>query len=144
MRHAFALATLLAVALPGCEAVSRLTDSAVCGPNPTLVEPVKTVIPTVKVAPAKGWQPGTAPVAADGLKVTALVTGLDHPRWIHVLPNGDVLVAETNAPPRPEDSKGIKAKAMGFFMKKAGAGTPSANRITLLRDANGDGVAELR
>src|SRR5687767_10478959 len=144
MRHALASAALLAVALPGCAEVSRLPDKADVGPDPTLVEPVKTVIPTVKVAPAKGWQPGTAPVAAAGLKVTALVTGLDHPRWIHVLPNGDVLVAETNAPPRPEDSKGIKAKAMGFFMKKAGAAVPSANRITLLRDANGDGVAELR
>src|SRR5688572_26404447 len=144
MRHACAFAVLLAVAFPGCSEVSRLPDQADVGPNPTLVEPVKTVIPTVKVAPAKGWQPGTAPVAAAGLKVTALVTGLDHPRWIHVLPNGDVLVAESRAPERPEDSKGIKAKAMGYFMKKAGSAGKSANRITLLRDADGDGVAELR
>jgi len=134
----------LALALPACAEVSRLPEQADVGPNPTLVEPVRTVVPTVNVAKAKGWQPGTAPIAAPGLKVNALVTGLDHPRWIHVLPNGDVLVAETNAPPRPEDNKGVKAKAMGFFKKKAGAGTPSANRITLLRDTDGDGVAEVR
>ena len=144
MRHACAFSVMLALALPGCAEVSRLPAQADVGPNPTLVEPVKTVIPTVKVAEAKGWQPGTAPVAAAGLKVTALVTGLDHPRWIHVLPNGDVLVAESRAPERPEDSKGIKAKAMGYFMKKAGSAGKSANRISLLRDADGDGVAELR
>jgi len=144
MRHACAFAALLAVALAGCVEVSRLPEQADVGPDPTLVEPVKSVIPTVKVAPAKGWQPGTAPVAAAGLKVTALVTGLDHPRWIHVLPNGDVLVAESRAPERPEAGKGIKAKAMGYFMKKAGSAGKSANRITLLRDADGDGMAELR
>ena len=144
MRHACAFAALLAVALAGCVEVSRLPEQADVGPDPTLVEPVKSVIPTVKVAPAKGWQPGTAPVAAAGLKVTALVTGLDHPRWIHVLPNGDVLVAESRAPERPEAGKGIKAKAMGYFMKKAGSAGKSANRLTLLRDADGDGMAELR
>ncbi|HEY9239912.1 MAG TPA: sorbosone dehydrogenase family protein, partial [Burkholderiaceae bacterium] len=73
----------------------------------------------------------------------AFARGLDHPRWLHVLPNGDVLVAETNAPPKP-DNKGLRAWAMGLVMKKAGAGVPSANRITLLRDADGDGVAEVR
>jgi glucose/arabinose dehydrogenase len=73
-----------------------------------------------------------------------MATGLDHPRWIHVLPNGDVLVAESNAPPRPQEGKGIKGKVMTLVMKRAGAGVPSANRITLLRDADGDGVAETR
>jgi glucose/arabinose dehydrogenase len=76
--------------------------------------------------------------------VQALATGLDHPRWLHVLPNGDVLVAETNAPPRPEDVQGFKAWVAGKIMARAGAKTPSANRITLLRDADGDGRAELR
>jgi glucose/arabinose dehydrogenase len=144
MRTALFAPLLLAVALPGCAEVSRLPEQADVGPNPTLVEPVKTVIPTVNIAEAKGWQPGTLPVAAAGLRVNALVTGLDHPRWIHVLPNGDVLVAESRAPERPEEGKGVKAKAMQFFMKKAGSGGKSANRITLLRDADGDGIAELR
>jgi hypothetical protein len=84
------------------------------------------------------------PVAAPGMQVNAFAHGLVHPRWLHVLPNGDVLVAETNAPPRPAEGKGIKAWFMKLFMKKAGAGGPSANRITLLRDADGDGVADVQ
>jgi len=87
----------LALALPACAEVSRLPEQADVGPNPTLVEPVRTVVPTVNVAKAKGWQPGTAPIAAPGLKVNALVTGLDHPRWIHVLP----CPTETCSWPRP-------------------------------------------
>ena len=138
------LASLLAAALPGCAEVSRLPDQADVGPRPTLVEPVRTLVPTVKVAPAKGWAPGTKPLAAPGLQVNALVTGLDHPRWIHVLPNGDVLVAESNAPPRPEEGRGVKSWFMKLFMKKAGAGVKSANRITLLRDTDGDGTADVR
>ena len=114
------------------------------GPNPQLAKPNKQTIPTVHIAPAKGWPEGTRPVAAAGLSVSALATELEHPRWVYVLPNGDVLVAESNAPPKPEDGKGIKGAVMGLVMKRAGAGVPSANRITLLRDADGDGVAELR
>ncbi|MBC8133621.1 MAG: sorbosone dehydrogenase family protein, partial [Deltaproteobacteria bacterium] len=102
------------------------------------------LIPTVNVAPAKGWQSGARPTAAEGMKVEAFATGLDHPRWLYVLPNGDLLVAETNAPPKPDDGKGIKGWFTKRAMKKAGAATPTANRITLLRDANGDGVAEIR
>jgi glucose/arabinose dehydrogenase len=139
------LALVAAAALTGCMESARLPANADVGPNPTLTQPNRTLIPTVKVAEAKGWPAGKTPTAAQGLQVNALVTGLDHPRWVYVLPNGDVLVAETNRPPKPEDKdEGIKAKAMKFFMKKAGAGTPSANRITLLRDADGDGVAEVR
>ena len=114
------------------------------GPTPQLPKPNKQIIPTVHIAPAKGWPDGTQPIAAAGLSVAPLATGLDHPRWIYVLPNGDVLVAESNAPPKPEDGKSIKGFIMGMVMKRAGAGVPSANRITLLRDADGDGVAELR
>jgi glucose/arabinose dehydrogenase len=98
----------------------------------------------VLIAPAKGWPDGAKPVPAAGTSVTAFATGLDHPRWIYVLPNGDVLVAETNAPDKPEDNKGIKGWFMKKEMEKAGAGVPSANRLTLLRDADGDGVAEVR
>ena len=87
---------------------------------------------------------GAKPIAANGMTVTAFATGLDHPRTVYVLPNGDVLVAESNAPPKPDDSKGIKGFVMKQVQKWAGAGVPSANRITLLRDADGDGVAETR
>jgi len=135
---------MLSVAAGGCAEHSRLPDQADVGPSPTLVEPVESLIPTVKVADAKPWQGDAKPVPAAGLEVNALATGLDHPRWIHVLPNGDVLVAETNAPERPEDSKGFKAKVMKVMQKRAGAAPKSANRITLLRDADGDGVAETR
>jgi glucose/arabinose dehydrogenase len=84
------------------------------------------------------------PQSAPGTQVVAFARGLDHPRWLYVLPNGDVLVAESNAPPKPEDGKGIKGWLMGLVMKWAGAGVPSANRITLLRDSDGDGVADVR
>ena len=92
----------------------------------------------------QGWPAGAKPLAAAGTAVAAFATALDHPRWLYVLPNGDVLVAETNAPPKPDDGKGIKGWIMKRLKAKAGAGTPSANRITLLRDADGDGVAETR
>ncbi len=114
------------------------------GPDPVLPEPDSSLIPTVNVAPAKPWTDDQKPTAPAGFEVSAFAKGLDHPRWLYVLPNGDVLVAETNAPKRPEDEKGIKAKAMKFFQKKAGAQVPSADRITLLRDKDGDGEAEIR
>ncbi|MEK6374300.1 MAG: sorbosone dehydrogenase family protein [Acidobacteriota bacterium] len=138
------LSALLLLALAGCGEVARLPVEAGMGPRPTLVPPNPTLIPTVRVAPAKGWPAGTTPSAATGLAVNAYATGLDHPRWLYVLPNGDVLVAETSAPPRPEDGKGIKGWFMKMFAKRAGSAVPSANRITLLRDADGDGVAEVR
>jgi glucose/arabinose dehydrogenase len=109
-----------------------------------LPAPKETLIPTVNIAPAKGWPDGALPTAAPGLTVTAFADNLDHPRWLHVLPNGDVLVAETNAPPKPEEGKGIRGWAMNLIMGRAGATTPSANRITLLRDSNGDGVVDVR
>ncbi|MEG1771186.1 MAG: sorbosone dehydrogenase family protein, partial [Comamonas sp.] len=120
------------------------------GPNPQLPAPEKKgLLPTVNIAPALGWPEGVQPQAVEGFKVTALAAGLDHPRWVQVLPNGDVLVAESNKPEPAPGAKnvhadGLRGKAMGLVMKRAGAGTPSANRITLLRDADGDGVAETR
>jgi glucose/arabinose dehydrogenase len=101
-------------------------------------------VPTVDIAPAVGWPPGTKPAAPAGTRVDAFATNLEHPRWLYVLPNGDVLVAETNAPERPEEGKGVKGWMMTQVMKRAGAAVPSANRITLLRDGDGDGVAESR
>ena len=108
-----------------------------------LVPPQKTLVPTVNVVSAIGWSGAETPEPAPGLQVAAFARGLDHPRWLYVLPNGDVLVAETNAPPRPEDDKGVRGRLFRHFQKKAGGAAPSANRITLLRDADGDGVAEV-
>jgi glucose/arabinose dehydrogenase len=126
----------------GCGSSAKLPVTAGTGPNPTLPPPDKALIPLVNVVTAKGWPEGEKPAAADGTAVAAFARGLVHPRWLYVLPNGDVLVAETNAPERPEDNKGIKGFFFKKFQKKAGGAVPSANRITLLRDADGDGVAE--
>jgi glucose/arabinose dehydrogenase len=99
-------------------------------------------IPTLKMPTARGWAPGRTPLAAPGLKVNAFATGLKHPRWLHVLPNGDVTVAESLFQPGPVSS--IFGYAMVSTMRRAAAIGPSPNRITVLRDANGDGVAEIR
>jgi glucose/arabinose dehydrogenase len=136
-------ALLLSLALAACGDNAKIPESETVGPNPTLPPPTTSLMPTVNIAPVKGWSGEATPKPAAGFKVTALARDLDHPRWVHVLPNGDVLVAETNAPKRPERS-GPKTMIMNFFMKKAGAGVPSANRITLLRDADADGTAEVR
>jgi glucose/arabinose dehydrogenase len=133
-----------AMSLAGCASSARLPVSAGTGPEPNLPQPDKSLIPLVHVVKAKGWPEGGKPVAAEGTAVAAFAQGLDHPRWLYVLPNGDVLVAETNAPPRPQDNKGLKGWFFKLFQKKAGGAVPSANRITLLRDADGDGSAETR
>ncbi|MNB93240.1 Membrane bound L-sorbosone dehydrogenase [compost metagenome] len=130
--------------LAACGGTARLQVSDGTGPSPQLPEPDKTLIPTVNIAPAIGWPQGAKPIAANGTQVAAFAEDLDHPRWLYVLPNGDVLVAETNAPPKPEDGKGIRGWIMKKFMGRAGARVPSANRITLLRDKDHDGVAETR
>jgi glucose/arabinose dehydrogenase len=137
-------AVLLALTLAACGETAKLPWSQTLGPTPILPPPNETLFPTVHIAPAKGWPQGTKPVAAAGLAVSTFAAELEHPRWVYVLPNGDVLVAETNAPERPEAGKGIKGWVMKNVMKKAGAAVPSANRITLLRDADGDGVAETK
>ena len=138
------LALVAALALGGCGSAAKLQVENGTGPDPTLPPPEKSLIPTVNIAPAVGWPDGGKPVAADGTQVVAFADKLDHPRWLYVLPNGDVLVAEPNAPERPEDGKGIKGFFMKKAMKRAGSAVPSANRITLLRDTDGDGVADLR
>ena len=134
----------------GCLSVASAQTSHLpgVGPTPELPSPTNSRwIPTVNIAPAQGWPEGARPQAPAGFTVSRFGAGLEHPRWIHVLPNGDVLVAETNRPPPAPGSKnvhaeGISGKAMGWVMKRAGADTPSANRITLLRDSDGDGIAE--
>lgn len=135
---------MAALGLAACGDHSILPPNADTGPAPQIAKPVDSAIPTVNIAPAVGWPAGEMPTPAAGLAVTAFASGLDHPRNVYVLPNGDVLVAESAAPPKPDDSPGLVGFIMRRIMARAGAGGPSANRITLLRDADGDGVAELR
>jgi glucose/arabinose dehydrogenase len=142
-KNLFPSAALALMTLAACGGSASLPLEAGIGPNPELPAPRTSLIPVVRVAKAEGWATATKPVAAPDLYVSQLATGLDHPRWVYVLPNGDVLVAESNAPPAPKE-KGIRAWFMRRYFKKAGAAVPSANRITLLRDADGDGVAETR
>jgi glucose/arabinose dehydrogenase len=132
------------VALTGCSSTAELPVDDVTGTEPTLTAPDAGLLPTINIAPAKGWTDGAVPTPAADLAVGIFADGFDHPRWLYVLPNGDVLVAETNAPPRPDDQTGIRGWIMGRVMKRAGAAVPSADRITLLRDADGDGTAEIR
>lgn len=137
-------ALLFALSLGGCNG-SDLPESAGYGPDPQLPEPSSSWIPTVKVAEAIGWQGGARPKPAAGLQVAAFASGLAHPRWLYELPNGDILVAESDAPPKPDGSSGgFRGWVQGLFMKRAGSQTASANRITLLRDSDGDGVAETK
>jgi hypothetical protein len=143
-RHPLLLPLALALGLAACGERASLPVEAGIGPEPVLPPPKETLLPTVNIAPATGWPDGAMPSAAEGLTVAAFADGLDHPRWLYVLPNGDVLVAETNAPERPEDAEGIKGWVTSLMMQRAGAGGPSADRITLLRDADGDGVVDLR
>ena len=133
-----------ALALFACSESATLPLEAGIGPQPQLPSPNPTLLPTVNVATAIGWHADERPTPAPGLAVAAFATGLDHPRNVYVLPNGDVLVAETNAPPKPDDSPGLTGFVMRRIMARAGAGVPSANRITLLRDTAGHGVADSR
>jgi glucose/arabinose dehydrogenase len=139
-----AVPALLLLALAGCGHPATLPDSAGFGDTPTLPAPQSSLVPLVRIAPAKGWPAGATPMAATGLAVNAYAAGLDHPRWLYVLPNGDVLVAETNAPHRPDNAKGIRGGVMTILMRRAGGTVPSGDRITLLRDTNADGIAETR
>ncbi len=133
-----------ALAASACADPESLPISSGFGPNPGLPAPDRALIPTLEIAPAAGWRPGSKPIPASGTTVSRFADRLDHPRWLFVLRNGDVLVAETNAPPRPDDAPGIKGFFMRQVMKRTGAAVPSADRITLLRDGDGDGVAETR
>lgn len=120
--------------------VAQLPLDAVTGPTPQITAGREQIFPTIAVADVDRWKTGEAPVVAPGLVVERFAEGLDHPRNLYTLPNGDILVAETNSPPRKMG--GVEGFVMKWLMGKAGADVPSANRITLLRDANGDGQAE--
>ncbi|CAN5181058.1 sorbosone dehydrogenase family protein [soil metagenome] len=145
MLHSLVAAIALLLTCSACAGQPALPTSAGFGESPQLPEPEHSLLPTMKIAPAKGWPVGLMPTAASGLRVQPFATGLDHPRWLYRLPNGDILVAESNAPPKPDDKKGgIKEWVQGKVMARAGAAVPSPDRIVLLRDADGDGIAELK
>ena len=137
------LACTIMAGLGACSTEAKFPVTAGFGADPVLPEPDPQTIPTMEIAEAIGWPEGLKPTAAQGLSVQAFATGLDHPRWLYVLPNGDVLVAETNAPAKDEGFS-IQNLVMKRAMEKAGAAVPSADRITLLRDTDGDGVADLQ
>jgi len=143
MRLLYSLLAVVAF-FPATFAMASEFDHSEYGPNPALAPVEKELLPTMKVAKAVGWKGDAKPIALSGFEVMAFARGLDHPRWIHVLPNGDVLVAESNKPAKQEEKGGIKQWIMGKAQKRAGAGVESADRITLLRDADGDGVAETK
>ena len=148
MRTRFAtllgLLALSAVVSTACGATARLSVVEGTGPHPVLPPPDDAPVPTVHVVTARRWPAHATPDVARDMEITAFARDLDHPRWLYVLPNGDVLVAETNAPDRPDDNTGLKGWLFKRFQKQAGGSGPSANRLTLLRDADGDGVAEVR
>ena len=137
---------LLTLVPIGCGDVARVSIAAGSGATPVLPPERSSLLPTVHIAPAKGWPSGQLPTAAPGLAVNAFASGLSHPRWLLVLPNGDVLVAESNAPAPAESQRKrtLKERVMAYVMKRAGAGVVSPDRITLLRDSHGDGVADQR
>jgi len=142
MHRRVPLIVLFALGLGACSGTSQAPVIEGMGAQPRLPEPQKSLLPVLNIAPAQGWPAGGKPVPAGGLQVAAFAQGLDHPRWLFVLPNGDVLVAETNAPANPPI--GLIGRVEKWVMKRAGAGVPSADRITLLRDTDGDGVADQR
>jgi glucose/arabinose dehydrogenase len=143
MRFTAPVAILAALSLTSCERATVGVEQGY-GRSPVLPKPRPGIVPTIDIAPAVGWPQGVTPRPAAGFTVNEFAGGLDHPRWLFVLPNGDVLVAESNAPPKPKPATTLKGLVMGAVMARAGASVPSANRITLLRDADGDGVAETR
>jgi len=138
----YPLLASVTLVLSACGGGPAMPTETTYGPNPQLGHIQKGLIPVLKVAPAQGWPGDTRPQAPAGFVVTPYAEGLNHPRWLYVLPNGDLLVAETNAPAmKPQ---GLKAIIEAKVMKEAGAGVPSPDRILLFRDADGDGVPETK
>ena len=143
------MATIVLAPLTGCAEIATTTmpttPSVGFGAQPILPAPqAKQLIPLVHIAPAKGWPANATPVPAPGLAVRPFASGMNHPRMLHLLPNGDVLVAETNAPAQHDAGSGMRGWVMARVMGVAGAGVPSPDRIMLLRDADGDGIAETK
>ncbi|MFA6179373.1 MAG: sorbosone dehydrogenase family protein [Candidatus Methylopumilus sp.] len=142
--RSYLLASAIVLSLAACGETSKASIGTGMGPNPSLPAPNKSLLPTVNVAKAIGWPTDAKPVVAAGLQVNAYASNLNHPRWLYVLPNGDVLVAETNSPAQPKENVSLRGRLSAWFMKRAGAAVISPNRIMLLRDGDGDGIAETR
>ena len=142
----FCVSALTALCLAACASRGSNDPMVGFGPNPPLPAPRTSLIPGVGVPDVVMWPAGAAPKAPPGFAVTRFGEGLEHPRWLFVLPNGDVLVAESAGPPSVGDktNTGIRAWFQKMLMKKVHSLAPSPNRIILLRDADGDGVAETR
>lgn len=136
------LAPLAVLLLAACGETSTFDFSKTQGPDPVLVAPEKQSLPTVNIANAEGWPDGKQPVAAEGLSVNAFAREMEHVRTVTVLPNGDVLAVLSDAPGTDKTGGPIKGTIMGAVMKRAGSHEGSPNRIMLLRDGDGDGVAE--
>ncbi len=145
-----AILLMTALSLSACGDTAEVAEEETTGASPTLPEPANNLIPTVNIAEATGWTDGGMPVPGEELAVTAFARDLEHPRWLYVLPNGDVLAAESRAPAQPEDDAGggvighVRSVVMGWAMGLAGAGGESPDQIMLLRDKDGDGVAETK
>lgn len=149
LKYKISMLVILAAMLTACEGPSRLPFEVGVGANPQLPPPTTALIPTIKVAKVVGWSATAMPLAPPGFQVTALARDLDHPRWLYTMPNGDILVVESNKPPKPADvDKGffarLRGKVQSMAMKRAGANPPSANRITLIRGVSPDGTAKHR
>ena len=138
----FVLICVFAIILSACGRSAKLSVTDGMGPKPLLPPPQESIIPTVHIATAVGWPSGVKPQVAEGLTIDLYADNLQHPRWLYALPNGDVLVAESNAPANPNKESGFRSWITSKFMAKAGAGDASANRIILLRDLNKDGVVD--
>ena len=119
-----------------------LSVDEVAGTDPVLTQPEGESIPTVAIAEPVGWADGEAPIAAKGLTVQRFATGLDHPRVLHLLPNGDVLATLTRAP-ATESGGGLTGWIAGILFERAGATGTSADQLVLLRDVDGDGTSDI-
>jgi glucose/arabinose dehydrogenase len=142
----FCVSATAALCLAACAGPGSDDPLVGFGPRPPLPAPHTSLIPGVGVPAVVGWPAGAAPKAPPGFVVTRYGQGLEHPRWLLVLPNGDVLVAESAGPPSVGDktNTGIRGWVQNLLMKKVQSKVQSPNRIILLRDADGDGVAETR
>ena len=144
VRTSAALGVAISLTVTACGVPARVPVAEQTGPRPVIPKPSVSLIPVMKVVTPKRWTVEQTPTAANDLAVKAFARDLNHPRSIFVLPNGDVLVAETNAPRRPDDGKGIKGFFFRFFQSRSGGGAPNENRLVLLRDTDGDGVADVK
>lgn len=136
-----AVAMIAALAVAGCTQ-QKPNDTGTFGPSPTIGAPTGGALPVLNNAKAVGWAAGAAPTPAAGLAVTRFADGLAHPRWLYLLPNGDVLLAESSS--KPSKGSGPETLIANNMMRSGGAFSEDANHITLLRDTDGDGDADVR